>query len=144
MKNMPLHRLVNILHIFCIFSAYFLHILHVEAVRGMRVDLISAMSLISVFLMDLKWIQTPHSLFWDSDFRADKTFTTRYSSPCQASGNHSRRPFQKTIEGLEGKINGQALGATLWHWHCLRWSDKHFRVCCSRCGPRPARLKKRY
>ena len=32
-----------------------------------------------------------------------------------------RRLFQKVIEGLEGKINGQALGATLRL--CLRGSD---------------------
>ena len=32
-----------------------------------------------------------------------------------------RRPFEKTIEGLEGKINGQALGAALRL--CLRGSD---------------------
>ena len=60
---------------------------------------------------------------------ADKTFfATRYGvdprwqrsslspslRPSQSSGNHSRRLFQKTIEGLEGKINDRALGATLW------------------------------
>ena len=33
----------------------------------------------------------------------------------------SQRLFQKIIEGLEGKINGQALGAVLWHSFC--WSD---------------------
>ena len=32
-----------------------------------------------------------------------------------------RRLFQKVIEGLEGEINGQALGAALWL--CLRGSD---------------------
>ena len=32
-----------------------------------------------------------------------------------------RRLFQKVIEGLEGKINGQALGAALWL--SLRGSD---------------------
>ena len=32
-----------------------------------------------------------------------------------------RRLFQKLIEGVEGKINGQALGAALLS--CLCWSD---------------------
>ena len=32
-----------------------------------------------------------------------------------------QRLFQKVIEGLEGKINGQPLGAALWL--CLRGSD---------------------
>ena len=37
------------------------------------------------------------------------------SSPCLTSGNHSRRLFQRTIEGFDCKINGQALGAALQH-----------------------------
>ena len=69
-------------------------------------------------------------------------------SPCLSSGNHSRRLFQKTIEGFDCKINGQALGAALQHR--LGGSDGRaasaniwcFRVCCSRCWQRPARLKK--
>ena len=36
-------------------------------------------------------------------------------SPCQSSGNHSWRLFQKTIEGFDCKINGQALWAALQH-----------------------------
>ena len=49
----------------------------VPPVWGMRIDIVSVMSSISAFLTDLKRIQTPHSLFWG--FRADKTFTTRWS-----------------------------------------------------------------
>ena len=44
------------------------------------------------------------------------------SSPCRSSGNHSQRLFQKTIEGLEVKINGQAFEAALRH--CLLRSDR--------------------
>ena len=43
----------------------------------MRVDINSALSSISAFAMDLKRIQTPHTLFFD--FGADKSFTTRWS-----------------------------------------------------------------
>ena len=38
--------------------------------------------------------------------------------PLQVVWQSLRRRFQKVIEGLEGKINGQALGAALWL--CLR------------------------
>ena len=37
------------------------------------------------------------------------------SSPCLSSGNHSRKLFQKTIEGFDCKINDPSLGAALWH-----------------------------
>ena len=63
------------------------------------------------------------TLFWG--FGAVKTSTTHWSDgrvqvwvqvrapadQCRSSGNHSRRLFQKTIEGFDCKINGQALGA---------------------------------
>ena len=39
-----------------------------------------------------------------------------------------RRLFQKVIEGLEGKINGQALGAALRL--CLRGSDGQAQTQC--------------
>ena len=38
----------------------------------------SLLSSVSVFSTDLKWIQTPHTLFLD--FRADRTFLTRWSA----------------------------------------------------------------
>ena len=41
--------------------------------------------------------------------------------PLQVIWQSLLRLFQKVIEGLEGKINGQALGAALWL--CLRGSD---------------------
>ena len=59
------------------------------------------------------------------------------------------RLFQKVIEGLEGKINGQALRAALRL--CPSGSVRsdgraqntgRFRVGGSRCGQRPGRLKK--
>ena len=37
------------------------------------------------------------------------------SSPCLSSGNYSRRPFQKAIEGFDCEINCQALGVELQH-----------------------------
>ena len=39
------------------------------------------------------------------------------SSPCRSSGNHSRRLFQKSIEGFDCKINAKLLGprsGTAW------------------------------
>ena len=75
------------------------------------------------------------------------------SNQCRSSSNHSRRPFKKTIEGFDCKINGQALGAALRH--SLGGSDGRartqpgrvfptpkFRVGGSCCWPRPARLRK--
>ena len=38
------------------------------------------------------------------------------------------RLFQTVIEGLEGKINCQALGAALLH--CLGWSDRQAQTYC--------------
>ena len=80
---------------------------------------------------DLKRFQIINSLC--CDFGGDKTFTTCWSSgrtkfeskfePLQfISGWQSlQRLSQKVIEGLEGKIDGQALGAALLH--CLGKSD---------------------
>ena len=55
-----------------------------------------------------------------------------------------RRLFQKVIEGLEGEINGQALGAALGLARIGRVSTNtgSFRVGGSRCGQRQARLRK--
>ena len=91
------------------------------AVQGMSLRKVTSLGSNSASATDLKRIETPQSLC--CDFRGYKTFTTRRQSsslspslsPCWSSGNHSRRLFQKTIEGLEGKINGQALGAALLH-----------------------------
>ena len=66
---------------------------------------------------DLKRIQTPNSLC--CDFGGYKTLATRWSGgrvqfwvQFWAPTGHLAM-FQKVIEGLEGKINGQALGASL-------------------------------
>ena len=106
--------------------AYSFQILSWHSVSGpvwwIRVDINLELSSISSFSTDLNRIQTPHSLFWD--FRADKTFTIRRSG-CRVQvwapachleitpEGYSR--FQKTIEGVDCKINGQALGAELRH-----------------------------
>ena len=74
-----------------------------------------------VSVTDLKRIHTPHSLC--CDFGSDKTlqlvgqaaefkFESKFE-PLQVIWQSLRRLFQKTIKGLEGKINGQALGAAL-------------------------------
>ena len=79
---------------------------------------------------------------------AEFKFESKFE-PLQVIWQSLRRLCQKTIEGLEGKINGQTLGAALRL--CLRGSKGraqthgvswHFRVGGSRCGPPPARLKK--
>ena len=37
------------------------------------------------------------------------------SSPCLSSGSYYRRLFERTFEGFDCKINGQALGAAFQH-----------------------------
>ena len=95
-----------------------------------EVDIDSLLSTILAFSPHLKRIQTQHSLFWD--FWADNLYnqlvrwqsssSSPSSSPCLSSGNHPRRIFQKTIEGFNCKIDGQALGAALLH--SLGWLDE--------------------
>ena len=87
------------------------------------------------------------------------------SSSCGPSGNHSRRLCHKTIEGFEGKIYGQALRAVLRHSLCgsdgraqkqgvsesaaaqfvrvgpASTNTWRFRVCGSRCWPRPGQQR---
>ena len=75
-----------------------------------------------------KRIQTPHSLFGTSEqikplqpvvqAAVQNWVQVLTSSPCQSSGKYSRRLLKQTIKGLEGKINGQALGAVLLHSFC--------------------------
>ena len=73
----------------------------------------------------LKRIQTPLSLFnfilgfwrrwnlYNPLVRQQSLSLSPSLNPCLSSGNHSQRLFQKSIEGFECKINGQALGAAL-------------------------------
>ena len=71
----------------------------------------------SASVMDLKRIQTPHSLCCDfgkplqlvgqeAQFKFESKF-----EPLQVIWQSLLRLFQKVIEGLDCKINGQALGA---------------------------------
>ena len=76
---------------------------------------------------DLTRIETPHSLC--CDFGAIKPLQLvgqvakfKFESKFVSSGNLSEGLFQKVIEGLESKINGQALGAALLL--CLHGSDE--------------------
>ena len=70
----------------------------------------------SASVTDLKRIQTPHSLCQAAEFKFKSNF-----EPLQVIWQTLQWLFQKVMEGLEGKINGQALGATLWH--CMGGSD---------------------
>ena len=77
-----------------------------RAVWWMMVGINSQLSSILAFLTELKRIQTANS------------------SPCQSSGNHSRRLFQKTIEDLTAKSMAELLGprsGTAW----AGWTGKH-------------------
>ena len=87
---------------------------------------------IAIFLAsvtDMKRVQTPHNLCCDfggikplplvgqvAKFKFESKF-----EPLPVIWQSLRRLFQKVIEGLEGKINGQALRAALRL--CLRGSD---------------------
>ena len=91
----------------------------------MRIDIHSVLSSILAFSMDLKRISTHFVLGLPSRWnlcnplvRLQSSSLSQSSSPCLSSGNHSRRLFQKIIQGLEGKINGQVLQ------HSLGWSDR--------------------
>ena len=79
--------------------------------------------------MDLKRIRIPHSLC--CGFRGDKPlqlvgqaeelkFESKFE-PLQVIWQSPQRLCQSVIKGFEGKINGQALWAALWH--CLGRSD---------------------
>ena len=79
----------------------------------------SVQALISASSMDPKDFKL-HTVYSGS-FEQKKTFITRWSGSrvqiclCRASGNHSRKLFQKTIEGFGCKINGRVLRAALRH-----------------------------
>ena len=49
-----------------------------------------------------------------AEFKFESKFESKFE-PLPVIWQSLRRLFQKTIEGLEGKINGQALGAALRH-----------------------------
>ena len=72
-------------------------------------------------VMYLKRIETPHSLFCDSEaikpvqlvgHVAEFKFESKFE-PLPVIWQSLRRLFKKVIEGLEGQINGQALWAAL-------------------------------
>ena len=96
---------------------------------GMSLRKVTSLGSNLASVTDLKRIETPHSLC--CDFGGYKTlqlvgqaaefkFESKFE-PLDVIWQSLRRLFQKTIEGLEGKINGQALGAALRL--CLRGSD---------------------
>ena len=101
---------------------------------------------------NLKRIQTqwPHRLY--CDFRGNKTFGQAVEikiepkfEPLLVIWKSLQRLFQKVIEGLEGKINSQALGAALLL--CLRGSDGRAQTqgvskSAARCWQRLACLRK--
>ena len=52
-----------------------------------------------------------------AEFKFESKFESKFE-PLPVIWQSLRRLFQKVIEGLEGKINGQALGAALWLCLC--------------------------
>ena len=90
------------------------------AVRWMRVGKPSHLSSILAFWKEFKLNTVCWTLFWG--FWADtpqqpigQAAEWAPADQCRSSGNHSRRLFEKTIEGFDCKINGQALGSALRH-----------------------------
>ena len=59
------------------------------------------------------WFQRRSNLYYLLNRQQSQSFSPNLSS-CLSAGIHSRRLFQKAIEGFELKINGWALGAVLW------------------------------
>ena len=99
-------------------------------VLGMSLRKVTSLGPNLTSVTDLKKIETPHILC--CDLGGYKTDTTCWSG-CRVQvwaqvwallviWQSLWRLFQKVIEGLEGKINCQALGAALLL--CLRWSDR--------------------
>ena len=86
-----------------------------EAVRGMSLRKVILLGISN----GLKISEAIKPLQLDGQ-AAEFKFESKFE-PLPVIWQSLRRLFQKTIEGLEGKINGQALGAALWLF--LRWSD---------------------
>ena len=110
--------------------------------------------LISTNSCPLKGIQTPHSLFWD--FRADKTFTTRWSGGrvqvwvqvwapgCLLAISPKAVPEgDRRFRGQNQLLSswGRSPALLAWVWQA-RSNTGCFLVCCSRCWQWPARLRK--
>ena len=74
------------------------------------------MKLHTVYAVILEAIKPLQLVGQAAEFKFESKF-----EPLPVIWQSLRRLFQKVIEGLEGKINGQALGASLWL--CLRGSD---------------------
>ena len=68
------------------------------------------MKLHTIYAVILQAIKSLQLVGQAADFRFESKF-----EPLPVIGQSFQRLFQKIIEGLEGKINGQALGAALWH-----------------------------
>ena len=77
---------------------------------------LKALKLHTVYAVILKAIKPLQLVGQEAEFKFRSKF-----EPLQVIWQSLRRLFQRVIEGLEGKINGQALGAALLL--CLRWSD---------------------
>ena len=130
----------------------------------MRIDIDTQLSSISAFSMDLKRIQTPHSLFWD--FGADKT-STRLQPVGQAAEFKFESKFEplppaavhlainpkgysrRQSKVLTAKSMAKLLGArsgTAWAGRTgdsvASTNTRRFQVGCNRCGPRHARSRK--
>ena len=120
----------------CAFNTYFcclrdseLQVLYRDAVWWIRAGINSQLSSTSALSTDLKGIQNPPIYSGISEQikplqlvgHARELSLSPTSSPFRSFGNDTQRLFQKTIEGFDCKINGQALGAVLLL--CLGWLD---------------------
>ena len=93
------------------------------AAWGMRVGIDSQLYSISAFSTDLQEFKlhkdysgiSKWTNLYNPIFRRKSSSLSPSLSPCRPCGNHSRRLLQKTIEGLDCKINGRTLGAALRH-----------------------------
>ena len=65
------------------------------------------------------WFQRRSNLYYLLNRQQSQSFSPNLSS-CLSAGIHSRRLFQKAIEGFELKINGWALGSQLW---LIKWAN---------------------
>ena len=120
----------------------------------MRIDVVSEISSISAFLLDLKRIQTPHSLFGASEQK----------KPSQPVGQAAELKFESKFEPLlviwqslpktvpedNRRFRGQNQRPSSWGSALAQFGRVgrastnvgRFRVGGSLCGPRLARLRK--
>ena len=86
-----------------------------DNVRGPTCPLCSHWTLLVTVVLKRHFWLKPAKLTWKLTLVLPGSGVTPTQSPCQSSGHHLWRLFQKTIRGFDCKINGRAFWAALLH-----------------------------